>query len=92
MPACKYHPEKSQVTGFRDPCVAAAIAAGVRNVGYDTVRYGWINAYRGEADVELGGMRYHAVGHMPVGDSVDPAGERPARDGYIQFTPVPTGG
>jgi len=64
------------------PPYALAIAAGVMDVSYPTVRYGTVAAYRGHGDVTMpDGSRWHAVGHMPDGDAGNIW-----RRGWIEFT------
>lgn len=48
---------------------AAAIAAGVRDCGYGTVRYGTVASYRGEAVFELDGQTIRAVGRPSRGSA-----------------------
>ena len=62
-----------------------ALAAGVRDVSYSTVRYGWVKSYSGQATVTLleDNKTYRAIGHRSTG-----APEGPVKDGFIEFMPI----
>ena len=65
------------------PTALLAIAAGVEDDSYSTVRYGMVASYRGEAMVTLpNGSEWRCVGHGPQGNA-----ETLARDGYIEMIP-----
>lgn len=67
------------------PSVALALAAGVRDNGYRTVRYGWITSYTGEAEITMeNGDRWLAVGHEPSGNA-----HWVTSEGWIEFFPLP---
>ena len=68
------------------PSVALALAAGVRDVSYGTVRWGTVADYRGEGIVTMAdGRRWRCVGHGPAGSA-----EVISRRGYIEFIPLDT--
>ena len=68
----------------RQPSYALALAAGVRDNGYITVRHGHVRAYSGQAEIVLAdGSRWLAIGHGPTGDA-----HTVSRDGYIEFKPL----
>ncbi len=59
---------------------ALAVAAGVRDMGYPTVRQGWVASYEGEVDfTDPDGNRWHAVGFLARGTP------HWAEDGKIRF-------
>jgi len=66
------------------PTVELALAAGVRDVSYGTVRWGRVADYRGEAIVTMAdGRRWRCVGHGPAGSA-----EVISRHGYVEFIPL----
>ena len=66
------------------PSYELAIEAGGKDNGYDTVRCGWVNSYRGEAVIEMSnGKKWRCVGHGPRGDA-----SWVSKDGYIEFIPM----
>lgn len=68
----------------RQPSYALALAAGVKDAGYNTVRYGWISSYSGEAEVTMAdGSRWRCIGHRPKGSA-----EWVSREGFIEFIPI----
>lgn len=68
----------------KQPTYELAIAAGVRDKSYNTVRYGWISSYGGEAEVTMAdGSRWRCVGHSPRGSA-----EWVSREGFIEFIPI----
>lgn len=68
-----------------EPSYALALEAGVRDVGYDTVRHGWVPSFSGEAVVTMAdGRRWRCVGHGPRGTA-----EAVYRNGYIEMVPLP---
>lgn len=67
------------------PTYDLALAAGVRDNSYGTVRWGRVASYSGEAVVTLeDGSRWRCVGRRPKGDA-----ETVERQGYIEFIPLP---
>ena len=51
-----------------EPTYELAMAAGIEDCGYDTVRHGWVSKYRGEAIVTMAdGRKWKAVGYGPTG-------------------------
>lgn len=65
------------------PSYDLALANGVRDCGYDTVRYGWVPSFSGEAEIVMAdGRRWRAIGHRPRGSA-----EHVARNGWIEFVP-----
>lgn len=68
----------------KEPTYELALAAGVRDTGYDTVRFGWVESYAGEAEVKMAdGSRWRCVGHRPRGSA-----EWVSRGGFIEFIPI----
>jgi len=68
----------------KKPSYALAINAGVRDCSYNTVRWGRVSKYEGEAIIEMeDGSRWKAIGRGPTGNAswID-------RDGYIEFIPL----
>lgn len=59
-----------------------AIEHGVRDKAYNTVRYGTIPDYSGEAEIEVNGRKYKAVGRGPRGTA-----EYVSKNGFIEFIP-----
>lgn len=71
----------------KQPTYELAFSAGIEDVGYDTVRWGWVASYRGRAEITLDdGSRWLAIGHGPKGNA-----EYIARDGFIEFRPIESG-
>ena len=69
------------------PSVALAIAAGVCDASYQTVRFGLVLSYRGEAVITMAdGSRWRAVGHGPSGTPAFVS-----REGYVEFVPLDAG-
>lgn len=67
-----------------EPTLDLALAAGVRDKSYSTVRYGRVASYAGEAEVTMAdGRRFRAIGHGPRGDA-----ETLDRGGYVEFVPL----
>lgn len=67
-----------------EPSYDLAIANGVRDEGYSTVRYGRVPSYSGEALITMeDGRQWRAVGHGPSGTA-----EHVSMDGWIEFIPV----
>jgi len=68
----------------KEPTYALAEAAGVKDTGYETVRFGWISSFSGEAEVTMAdGSRWRCVGHRPKGSA-----EWVSRGGFIEFIPI----
>lgn len=68
------------------PTIALALAAGVRDASYGTVRWGTVADYRGEGVVTMAdGRRWRCVGHGPTGSA-----EVISRRGYVEFIPLDT--
>ena len=68
----------------RQPTYALALAAGIHDNSYTTVRYGHVPSYSGQAEIVLSdGSRWLAIGHGPAGDA-----HTVSRDGYIEFRPL----
>lgn len=71
-----------------EPSYALAIAAGVVDDTYETVRYGFVRSYKGEATVTMeDGSVWIARGEGPLGDA-----HSIRRDGRITFERVKGGG
>lgn len=67
-----------------EPSLALALAAGVLDVSYDTVRWGRVRAYRGEAVVTMAnGRRWRAVGRPQRGSP-----EVISRHGFVEWFPL----
>ena len=68
----------------KEPSYALALEAGVEDRGYETVRFGYVASYRGEATVTMAdGSRWKCVGHKPTGGP-----DWIGREGYIEFVPL----
>lgn len=56
---------------MKNPTISDAVAAGIRDKSYDTVRYGWVPSYTGRAVVVLAdgttSEYWHARGYGPTG-------------------------
>lgn len=68
----------------REIIVRRALGAGLENRGYDTVRYGWIDDYRGAAIVSAFGRRWSVSGVPVSGDA------QTAYQGGVLIVPAPT--
>lgn len=67
-----------------EPTYKLALLAGVEDHSYNTVRYGDVASYSGEAVVEMAnGKKFKAVGHAPQGGA-----DYITRRGYIEFIPL----
>ena len=67
-----------------EPSYELALENGVEDRSYNTVRYGLVGSYRGEAVVTMAdGQRWRCVGRGPRGDA-----SHISRDGYIEFIPL----
>ena len=67
-----------------EPSEKLGVLAGVRDCGYQTVRNGWVNDFRGEGIVTMAdGRRWKAVGVGPRGTA-----STISRDGGIEFIPL----
>ena len=67
-----------------EPSYDLALAAGVSNRSYHTVRWGMVSSYDGEAIIEMAdGRRWKAVGHGPQGSA-----EHVSKQGWIEFIPI----
>ena len=76
--------ERASALEAEQPSAALAIAAGVRDTSYGTVRYGTITSYSGEGIVKMAdGRRWKCVGHGPSGNA-----EVVTRRGYIEYIPL----
>jgi len=65
------------------PSCQIALVNGVRDCGYDTVRYGFVPSFSGEAEIVMAdGRRWRAIGHPPRGSA-----EYVFRNGWIEFVP-----
>lgn len=70
--------------GKREPSIALALANGVKDCSYPTVRHGYVRSFSGRAELTMDdGSKWLAIGHGPVGTPEDVF-----RDGYIEFRPV----
>jgi len=68
------------------PTYALALAAGVRDCSYGTVRWGTVADYRGEGVVTMAdGRRWRCVGHGPTGSA-----EIIRKHGFIEMIPLDT--
>lgn len=67
------------------PSYTVAIEHGILDRGYDTVRYGFVPSFGGEAIITMAdGRRWKAIGHRPRGSA-----EHVSRNGWIEFVPLP---
>lgn len=57
-----------------------ALEHGIEDRSYDTVRWGTVSEYSGEAEIVIKGQRYKAIGHGPKGTA-----EYVSKDGYIEW-------
>ncbi|MBU4285156.1 hypothetical protein KKF60_02250 [Patescibacteria group bacterium] len=79
--------EKTLSQGFNqftsDELEMLALECGIENKSYNTIRWGVVSSYSGEAEVVIKGQRYKAIGHEPEGtvEYVD-------RDGYIEWQKI----
>lgn len=68
----------------KEPTYALALAAGIEDTSYSTVRYGRVASYSGTATITMAdGSKWSAVGHRPTGPA-----DYVARQGYIEFKPL----
>lgn len=68
----------------KQPSYALALEAGVKDESYQTVRYGRIEKYSGEAVVKMAdGSRWLCKGHGTKGNA-----HYVSREGYIEFIPM----
>ena len=68
----------------QQPSYELALEAGVEDRSYNTVRYGLVGSYRGEAVVTMAdGQRWRCVGRGPRGDA-----SHISSDGFIEFIPL----
>ena len=52
----------------KEPSAALAVAAGIKDRGYNTPANGYISSYSGEVEITMDyGSRWRAVGHGPRG-------------------------
>ena len=66
------------------PTYELALAAGIRDRSYQTVRNGEVASYSGEAIITMDdGRRWRATGHGPSGDAYTVT-----HQGGISFTPL----
>lgn len=66
------------------PSYALALACGILDRSYDTVRWGVIPSFSGECDITMAdGSRWRAIGHGPEG-----CADYVSRDGYVEFIPL----
>lgn len=69
-----------------EPSYRLALAAGVCDVSYRTVRWGVVASYSGEVIITMeDGSTWRAVGHGSTGTA-----EYVDKQGYIEFIPLPT--
>lgn len=67
------------------PTIALALAAGVRDCGYNTQSNGYIPMYRGQGEIKMAdGSRWLAIGHDPEGNA-----SWVSKDGWVEFVPLP---
>ena len=63
------------------PSLALALANGVKDISYSTVRWGGVTSYTGQALVTMeDGTSWRCIGHRPTGSS-----ERIDRQGWVEF-------
>lgn len=68
----------------REPSYRLALLNGVEDRSYNTVRWGCVPSYSGDALIVMDdGSRWKAIGHGPTGTA-----EWVSREGYIEFVPV----
>lgn len=68
----------------KEPSYRLALSAGIKDRSYQTVRYGRVESYSGEAFIVLeDGSRWIAIGHGPTGGP-----DYVSKEGYIEFVPV----
>ena len=66
------------------PSVGLALAAGILDRSYSTVRWGTVASYSGEVEITMAnGRRWKAIGHRPTG-----CAEWIDRQGYVEFIPL----
>ena len=71
----------------QEPSDALALANGVKDISYNTVRWGAVTSYTGQALVTMeDGTSWRCIGHRPKGSA-----EVVTRDGWIEKVPM-TGG
>ena len=71
----------------KEPSDALALANGVEDNSYNTVRWGGVSSYSGEAVVTMAdGSVWRCIGHRPTGTA-----EYVARDGWIEKIPMKEG-
>ena len=76
--------ELAEALAAERPRYALALANGVRDTSYNTVRWGRIPSFTGTAIIQMeDGRRWKAIGHEPTGTA-----EYVSRDGYIEFVPL----
>lgn len=67
-----------------EPSYELALENGVEDRSYNTVRYGLVGSYRGEAVVTMAnGRKWRCVGRGPRGDASHISAE-----GFIEFIPM----
>lgn len=63
------------------PSHEMALAKGIHDCGYNTVRYGWVSSFKGNVDLTMpDGSVWRAIGHGPTGTA-----EYVSRSGWIEF-------
>jgi hypothetical protein len=63
---------RTAVAGLRSstPNAALAFIAGVDDIGYNTVRYGWVESYRGSGIITFpNGKQVRVTGYEPEGNA-----------------------
>ena len=66
-----------------EPSYELAIEHGVRDISYNTVRYGEVASFAGEAFIHMDdGVTWQAIGHRPSGNA-----HVVTQRGYIEFIP-----
>lgn len=66
------------------PSKQEALAAGIEDRGYNTVRHGYVSSYRGIAIIQKeDGRKFRCIGHEPEGDA-----EVIMRNGFIEFVEI----
>lgn len=68
----------------KEPSYALALEAGIEDRSYNTVRYGRVARFAGEAEIVMdNGAKWLAKGHGPRGTA-----EHVSREGYIEFLKI----
>jgi len=67
-----------------EPSYDLALANGVHDESYNTVRFGKVSSYSGKAEIVMeNGTRWVAEGHKPTGGA-----DWIGREGFIEFTKI----